>query len=167
MSRQDRRARSAAARERGLQRIRATARRPLAPRRTRVRLAVGYLLAVALTAAAQVFPTGVWSILGALSLFAAIALWILLRRATSLVVDATDDMLDDMLIRLREHAFLEAYRFLAAITITAAAALFVLTTRLPGPALSAMGLILLGTAVGLPVLVAAITLPDTDPPEPA
>ncbi|MBC8093400.1 MAG: hypothetical protein H7Y15_15965 [Pseudonocardia sp.] len=159
--------RRAAAREAWLQQLRETTNRPLPPLRVRRRLAVGYLLVVAMMAGSALLggTAEPWAALAqALGIVVLLGLFIALRRATRLLVDAPTEALDEMLTRIRDQAFIPAYQTLAALVILAAAALILSSAHgLSGPAALAMGWAGFGIALGLPVIIAAWTLPDIDP----
>jgi hypothetical protein len=145
-----------------MQRLRELTARPLPPRRTRIRLGVGYLAAAAALAALQM-PDSIGASLGQLAaLLALAALWIALRRATRLVTEAPDDALDELLVRLRNECFREAYTLLGAAAMLVAVVLILVAPGggLPPAAGAAVGYALAALALGLPLVVAATRLPD-------
>jgi hypothetical protein len=151
------------------ERMRASVDRPLASRRARAWLASGYLVMAALTSLTPLLP-GRWSAGGLLAGLVVLALlWFALRRATRLWVDAPDDVLDELLVRLRNAVFVEAYRVLAAVTVVVGVGLATLAPLLADgsatgrPGVTAAGLwLLVALALGLPLVVAAYRLPPAD-----
>ncbi len=148
-----------------VERMRRSASGPLAPRRRRLALAYGYVAAVALAAGAALGLRGPASAATQLvALVAMIALWFLLRRATRFVADAPDEALDELLARLRARAFALAYQVLAVVALGAAACLLLLSGDGIGePLATALAWALFGSALGLPVVVSAVAVPDSGP----
>lgn len=155
--------------EESVERLRRTTTRPMAPRRTRTALAVVYLVVVIATATAPLLSSGTWAagaqVIGVLLVS---ALWVALRQATRLLTEAPEEALDELLVRLRTRCYQQAYQVLAAL-VTAAGALALLFGGsgggIPPGWASAVGLALFGAAMGLPLLVGAVTLPDADEDE--
>lgn len=147
-------------------RLRVLTDRPLPPRRIRVRLAVAYLALVGTVATVPLVVTApVWGPAVQLVALTAIGgVWVALRRATRLVTEAPDEALDELLVRLRDRYFREAYQALAAAVALAAAAMITVGDRdWFGPGIiGALGLALVALATGLPLVVAAFRLPDID-----
>lgn len=146
-------------------RLQQAAGRPLAPRRTRIRLAVGYLAAIAVLVAVGITLGGPWSIVAWLAMLGVIvALWFGLRRATSLVTEAPDEVLDELQIRLRNAYYRDAY---SSLSLAALTTVFVLPIVSRHPDVSdSIGNVLLLVVValssGLPMIVAAFRMPDVD-----
>jgi hypothetical protein len=152
--------------EESMARLRRITGRPLADRRTRTRLAVAFLVAVAVAAVPPLASASVWADLVRLGgMLAAAGLWVALRRATRLITEAPDEALDELLVRLRSRCYHQAYRVLGAVVLLAAFPLLIgQVTEVLG---QAIGISLLGLVMGLPVVVAAVTLPDVDEDVPA
>ena len=147
-------------------RLRELTERPLGPRRRRVQLAVAYVVAVVTMAAVMAFvPRPLPALLVQVVLLAAVmTLWFALRRSTRLVTEAPDEVLDELLVRLRDGFFRDAYRILGTATTLIGAALLVVGTSygVSVAAAGATGWTLIALAPGLPLVVAAFQLPDTD-----
>lgn len=145
--------------------LRSLAGRPLPPRRTRIALATAYLMA---TAAAVTLPSMMgepWASLTQIALLVALAgLWLALRRATHLVTEAPDDVLDELLVRLRDGYFREAYQLLGVAAMLAAVVLQIGSDLggLPSQLATAVGWALFSLVLGLPLAVAAYRLPNID-----
>ena len=123
----------------------------------------GYVLAVAAASGAALALQGRTA---AVVEFAALAvmvwLWFLLRRATRLVVDAPDQAVDELLVRLRDRVFVLAYQLLAVVAIVLAAVLFTASGGgVSEPVAIALAWAAFGSALGLPIVVAAVALPDS------
>jgi hypothetical protein len=95
---------------------------------------------------------------------AMIVLVLLLRRATRLVVDAPEAALDERLVAVRNRLFVLAYQLLAVVVLGVAACLFVFSSGsgIGEPLAGALAWTAFGSALGLPVVVAAVALPDVD-----
>jgi hypothetical protein len=134
----------------------------MAPRSRRTALAYGYVAAVAVAAGAALGLRGSASAAVQLVAFAAMAaLWFVLRRATRLVVDAPATELADRLVRLRDRLFVLAYQLLAVVTLGVAVVLFLASRGgLSEPVANALAWAAFGSALGLPLVVAAVALPD-------
>jgi hypothetical protein len=135
---------------------------PVAPRRRRLVLAYGYVLGVAVAAGAALglrgTATGVVQLAGFVVM---IVTWFALRRATRLVVDAPAAHLADRLVRLRDRLFVLAYQLLAVVAVLVSAVLFVVSSGgISEPLASALAWAAFGSALGLPLVVAAVSLPD-------
>jgi hypothetical protein len=152
-------------RQQTAERIRHQTRGPFAARRTRVRLAYGYVASVALASASALALQGLATALVQLgALIVMVALWFALRRATRLVADAPEEALDELMVRLRNRAFLTAYQFLAATVVLVAAVLFASgPSGIEGPLATALAWAAFGAALGLPLVVTAVAFPDDDP----
>jgi hypothetical protein len=139
-----------------------------APRRRRTLLAYGYVAAVAVAAGAALGLRGGASAGVQLVAFAAMAaLWFVLRRATRLVVDAPESELEDRLVRLRDRLFVLAYQVLAVVTLGVAVVLFLASRGgLSEPVATALAWAGFGSALGLPLVIAAVALPDDALPPP-
>jgi hypothetical protein len=160
-SRAERRRRDHAA---AMVRLRAFTDRPLGPRRQRVRLASAYLGGVVVLAGVSFLPD-LWAALARLvTLVVLVVLWVALRRATRLVTEAPDEALDELLVRMRDGFFRQAYQALgAAATLVGALLTFGgAGYGVSGAAATAAGWGLLSLALGLPLVVAAFRLPDVD-----
>jgi hypothetical protein len=133
-----------------------------APRTRRTVLAYGYVVAVALAAGAAAGLRGTASTVVQLVAFLAMAaLWFVLRRATRLLVDARDSELGNRLERLRDRLFVLAYQMLAVVALGVAVVLFLASRGgLSEPVATALAWAALGSALGLPLVVAAVSLPD-------
>jgi hypothetical protein len=134
----------------------------VAPRGRRTLFAYGYVAAVAVAAGAALGLRGGASAAVQLLAFAAMAaLWFVLRRATRLVVDAPATELADRLVRLRDRLFVLAYQLLAVVTLGVAVVLFLASRGgLSEPVATALAWAAFGSALGLPLVVAAVALPD-------
>lgn len=146
-------------------RLRKQTQGPFAARRIRVRLAYGYLASVALLSASALAPWGLATALVQLGAVIAMAtLWFLLRWATRLVADAPEHALDELMVRLRNRAFMTAYQLLAAVTVLVATVLFIAGHAGIGePLAMALAWVALGAALGLPLVVTAVVFPDDEP----
>jgi hypothetical protein len=136
---------------------------PYASRRRRLLLAYGYVLAVAAASGAALGLRGRPSVVVQLvALVAMVWLWFGLRRATRHVVAAPDQAVDELLVRLRDRVYVLAYQLLAVVAIGVAALLFVTSGGgISEPLAIALGWAALGSALGLPIVVAAVALPDS------
>lgn len=134
----------------------------VAPRRRRTVLAYGYVVAVALAAGSALGLRGTSSaVVQFVALVAMAALWVALRRATRLIVDAPGTELSDRLLRLRNSLFVLAYQMLAVVTLGVAVVLFLASRGgLSEPAATALAWAGFGSALGLPLVIAAVSLPD-------
>ncbi len=135
---------------------------PMAPRGRRTAYAYGYVAGVAVAAGGALGLRGAVSALVQLAGFVVMAvLWFVLRRATRLVVDAPEAQLADRYVRLRDKVFLLAYQMLAVVVLGVCVVLF-LGSRggLPEPVATALAWAAFGSALGLPLVVAAVSLPD-------
>lgn len=135
---------------------------PFAPRRQRLLLAYGYVVALAAAAGAALGLSGRPSVVVQLVALVAMAwLWFALRRATRLVVDAPEEALDELRGRLRDRIFVLAYQLLAVVAVGVAAVLFLTSGGgIAEPLAIALAWAALGSALGLPVVVAAVALPE-------
>jgi hypothetical protein len=135
---------------------------PVAPRPRRVALAYGYVLGVAVTAGAALGLRGAATAVVQLAGFVVMAgTWFALRRATRLVIDATAADLADRLVRLRDRQFVLAYQLLAVVAVVVSAVLFVTSSGgISEPVATALAWAAFGSALGLPLVVAAVSLPD-------
>ncbi len=135
---------------------------PLAPRSRRVALAYGYVLGVAVAAGAALGLRGsATAVLQLAGLVLMAGTWFALRRATRLVVDAPAADLADRLVRLRDRQFVLAYQLLAVVAVLVSAVLFVTSSGgISEPLASALAWAAFGSALGLPLVVAAVSLPD-------
>jgi hypothetical protein len=136
---------------------------PMAPRSRRTLYAYGYVAGVAVAAAGALGLRGAASALVQLAGFVVmVGLWFTLRRATRLVVDAPEDALADRYVRLRDKVFLLAYQMLAVVVLGVCVVLF-LGSRggLSEPVATALAWAAFGSALGLPLVVAAVSLPDS------
>jgi hypothetical protein len=136
---------------------------PFASRRRRLLLAYGYVVAAAAASGAALGLRGrPAAAVQFLALVAMVWLWFLLRRATRLVVDAPDRGVDELLIRLRDRVFVLAYQLLAVVVVGIAALLFVTSAGgISEPLAIALAWAAFGSAFGLPIVVAAVALPDS------
>jgi hypothetical protein len=135
---------------------------PLAQRSRRVALAYGYVLGVAVAAGSAIGlrggPTAVLQLAGFLVMAGT---WFALRRATRLVIDAPAAGLADRLVRLRDRQFVLAYQLLAVVAVLVSAVLFVTSSGgISEPVATALAWAAFGSALGLPLVVAAVSLPD-------
>lgn len=155
--------------EESVERLRRTTTRPMAPRRTRTALAVAYLVVVTATAAVSLLPDGTGAAGAQLvGMLLVGALWLALRQATRLITEAPEEALDELLVRLRTRCYQQAYQVLAALVAAAGALALLLDGSgggIPPSGATAMALALFGAAVGLPLVVGAVTLPDADDDE--
>ncbi|HYJ75116.1 MAG TPA: hypothetical protein VEV65_05910 [Kineosporiaceae bacterium] len=135
---------------------------PVAPRSRRLVLAYGYVLGVAVAAASALALRGTaTAVLQLAGLVVMVVTWFALRRATRLVVDAPAAHLADRLVRLRDRLFVLAYQLLAVVAVLVSAVLFVGSSGgLSEPVASALAWAAFGSALGLPLVVAAVSLPD-------
>jgi hypothetical protein len=135
---------------------------PVAPRRRRQALAYGYVLGVALAAGAALGLRGTATAVVQLAGFVLMAvMWFALRRATRLVVDAPAIELADHLVRLRDRMFVLSYQLLAVVAVLISAVLFVASSGgVSEPVATALAWAAFGSALGLPLVVAAVSLPD-------
>jgi hypothetical protein len=135
---------------------------PIAPRQRRVALAYGYVLGVAVAAGAALGLRGATSAVVQLAGFVVmVGTWFALRRATRLVIDAADAGLADRLVRLRDRQFVLAYQLLAVVAVLVSAVLFVTSSGgISEPLGTALAWAVFGSALGLPLVVAAVSLPD-------
>jgi hypothetical protein len=140
------------------------ARRPgtVASRSRRTFLAYGYVAAVAVAAGAALGLRATASAVVQLVAFVAMAvLWFVLRRATRLLVDAPASELGERLERLRDRLFVLAYQMLAVVALGVAVVLFLASRGgLAEPVATALAWAAFGSALGLPLVVAAVCLPD-------
>ena len=137
----------------------------VAPRRRRTALAYAYTVAVALASAAALGLEGTPSVAVQLVALAAMAaLWLALRRATRLAADAPAQALDDLVVRLRDRSYVLAYQLLAVVTLGTAVVLLLFSRDGIGePVATALAWAGLGSAIGLPLVVTAVALPDPPP----
>jgi hypothetical protein len=146
-------------------RLRVVAGRPPPPRRTRIGIAAAYVGTALLIPLPRALSSSGWAIGLQLVLIAALAgLYVGLRRVTRLITEAPDDALDDVLVGLRNDYFRDAYRVLGAIVILLAITLQLLAAQIDLAAVLAAGVYwpVFGLVVGMPLVVAAIRLPDLD-----
>ena len=154
--------------EESVERLRRTTTRPMAPRRTRTALAVAYPVVLTTTAAVPLLSGGTWAagaqLIGVLLVG---VLWVALRQATRLLTEAPEEALDELLVRLRTRCYQQAYQVLAALVAAAGALALLLSGGggIPPGWATAVGLALFGAAMGLPLVVGAVTLPDADADE--
>jgi hypothetical protein len=148
-------------------RVRAHTRGPLAPRPRRLLLAYGYVAAVAVCAGAALGLRGVASaVVQLVGFVAVIGLLLALRRATRLVVDAPEEALDGHLVQIRGRLYLFAYQLLAAVVMAVSVCLFAFSgSGVSEPLAGALAWTAFGAALGLPVVIAAVALPDAAPPD--
>jgi hypothetical protein len=133
---------------------------PSRPRR--VALAYGYVLGVAVAAGSALGLSGTATAVLQLAGFVVmVGTWFGLRRATRLVVDAPAADLADRLVRLRDRLFVLAYQLLAVVAVLVSAVLFVTSSGgISEPVATALAWAAFGSALGLPLVVAAVSLPD-------
>lgn len=133
-----------------------------APRTRRTVLAYAYLAAVALAAGAALALRGTASAVVQLVAFVLLAaLWVALRRATRLLVDLPESELAQRLVSLRDKLFVLAYQMLAVVTLGVAVVLFLASQGgLSEPVATALAWAAFGSALGLPLVIAAVSLPD-------
>ncbi|HYY09465.1 MAG TPA: hypothetical protein VE781_00930, partial [Kineosporiaceae bacterium] len=97
---------------------------PVVTRGRRTALAYGYVGAVAVAAGAALGLRGGASAGVQLAAFVVLAaLWVVLRRATRLLVDAPGSELGERLTQLRDRLFVLAYQVLAVVTLGVAVVL--------------------------------------------
>lgn len=146
-------------------RLRELTDRPLGPRRHRVGLATAYLCGVVVLAGVSFLPDRSWASSAQLVMIIVLTvLWVALRRATRLVTEAPDEVLDELLVRLRDGFFRQAYQALGA-AATLIGALFLTVGDAYGisaAVATATGWFLAALASGLPLVVAAFRLPELD-----
>ena len=132
------------------------------PRSRRTLLAYGYVAAVAVAAGAALGLRGSASAAVQLVAFVAMAaLWVVLRRASRLLVDAPATERGERLERLRDRLFVLAYQMLAVVALGVAVVLFLASRGgLAEPVATALAWAAFGSALGLPLVVAAVSLPD-------
>jgi hypothetical protein len=130
------------------------------PRSRRQGAALGYLLAVGLAASGPLLSAPLGPVLTAVGAVAAIGLFVLLRRAGRMVATGASGPVDDLVQRLRGQCFQMAYNVLAAVSAVIGAVLLIAGAS--GATAAVFGLLLLGLALGLPVLLLALTLPDAE-----
>ena len=139
-------------------------RRPVTAvsRSRRTVLAYGYVAAVAVAAGAALGLRGAASAAVQLVAFVVMAaLWVVLRRASRLLVDAPATERGDRLERLRDRLFVLAYQMLAVVALGVAVVLFLASRGgLAEPVATALAWAAFGSALGLPLVVAAVSLPD-------
>jgi hypothetical protein len=135
---------------------------PIMPRPRRVALAYGYVLGVAVAAGSALGLRGAATAVVQLAGFVLMAgTWFALRRATRLVVDAPAADLADRLVRLRDRVFVLAYQLLAVVAVLVSAVLFLVSSGgISEPVATALAWAGFGSALGLPLVVAAVSLPD-------
>jgi|NGEPerStandDraft_6_1074524.scaffolds.fasta_scaffold14302_3 hypothetical protein len=152
-----------ASRQDVLQGLQHRTRGPVWSRPRRRALALGYLFAVGLAALGGLL-SGAGKGISALGVLAAAITFVLLRKATRLVAEAPDPALDDLLVRLRGECFQMGYQYLASSGALIGTVLLIGGAHgLSAGVASACGLLLLGLALGLPVVLTALTLPDAEP----
>jgi hypothetical protein len=134
----------------------------IAPRSRRTACAYGYVGALALAAGAALGLRGATSGVVQLVAFVVMAvLWFALRRATRLVVGAPEAELADRYVRLRDKMYALAYQLLAVVALGVAVVLFLASRGgLSEPLATALAWAAFGSALGLPLVVAAVSLPD-------
>ena len=137
----------------------------VAARSRRTALAYAYVAAVALAAGGSLALSGTASAVVQLVAFVLLAaLWFALRRATRLLVDLPESDLAQRLVRLRDKLFVLAYQMLAVVTLGIAVVLFLASRGgLSEPVATALAWAAFGSALGLPLVVAAVSLPDDLP----
>jgi hypothetical protein len=125
-------------------------------------LAYAYVAAVALCAAGALALRGVASAVVQLAGFVAVlGLAVALRRATRLVVDAPEEALDEHVVQIRNRLYVFAYQLLAAVVMAVSVCLFLFSgSGIAEPVAAALAWTAFGAALGLPVVVAAVALPD-------
>ncbi len=135
---------------------------PAAPRGRRTVLAYAYLAVVAVAAGAALGLRGTATAAVQLAAFAAMAaLWVALRRATRLLVDAPESELGERMVRLRDRVFVLAYQVLAVVSLGVAVVLFLASPDgVSEPVATALAWAGFGSALGLPLVLAAVSLPD-------
>jgi hypothetical protein len=147
-----------------LETIRRQSAGPMAWRSRRFLLAYGYAAAVAVAAASPLLLASTPAAVVQLVAFVAMAgLWFGLRRATRLVADAPEEALDELVVRLRNRAFVLAYQLLAVVAMLVAFVLFVGgRSGIGEPLATALGWAAFGCAIGLPLVVTAVGFPDRE-----
>jgi hypothetical protein len=135
---------------------------PVAPRSRRMVLAYGYVVGVAVAAGAALGLRGTATAVVQLAGLVVMAVaWVALRRITRLVVDAPESELADRLVRLRDRMFVLSYQLLAVVAVLVSAALFLASSGgVSEPVATALAWAAFGSALGLPLVVAAVSLPD-------
>jgi hypothetical protein len=135
---------------------------PIAPRSRRLALAYGYAFGVAVAASSALGLRGTaTAVLQLIGFVVMIVTWIALRRATRLVIDAPAAHLADRLVRLRDRLFVLAYQLLAVVAVLISAVLFIASSGgISEPLATALAWAAFGSALGLPLVVAAVSLPD-------
>jgi hypothetical protein len=135
---------------------------PIAPRPRRLALAYGYAFGVAVAAGSALGLRGTaTAVLQLVGFVVMIVTWIALRRATRLVIDAPAAHLADRLVRLRDRLFVLAYQLLAVVAVLISAVLFIASSGgISEPLATALAWAAFGSALGLPLVVAAVSLPD-------
>jgi hypothetical protein len=89
------------------------------------------------------------------------ALWVVLRRASRLLVEASPIERGERLERLRDRIFVLAYQMLAVVALGVAVVLFLASRGgLAEPVATALAWAVFGSALGMPLIVAAVSLPD-------
>jgi hypothetical protein len=141
----------------------AAGRMPARSRRTL--LAYGYVLGVAVAAGAALGLRGTaTAAVQLLGLVVMAVTWFGLRRATRLVVDAPGTEVADRLVRLRDRMFVLSYQLLAVVAVLVSAVLFVASGGgVSEPVATALAWAAFGSSLGLPLVVAAVSLPDDAP----
>jgi hypothetical protein len=91
----------------------------LRTRRARLALAAAMIALIAVIPAAWIV---IGSIAGIVAVLGGAVVWWILRLSVRLVADLPDEYLDERQTLLRDRTYLEAYRWLAALVITLAAA---------------------------------------------
>jgi len=164
VNRDETRARAQERRDQVATRIQQQTRGRLASRRVRSFLAYGYVAAVALACTGALAFRGLAAATLQLVAFVAMAaLWFALRRATRLVADAPEPALDELMVRLRNRAFVTAYQLLGVTCLLVAVVLFLsASSGVSEPVATALAWALFGAAFGLPLMTTAIGIPDVD-----
>ena len=132
------------------------------PRSRRILVAYGYVAAVAVAAGAALGLRGTASTAVQLVAFVAMAAsWVVLRRVSRLLLEAPGAEAGEQLERLRDRLFLLAYQMLAVVVLGVAVVLFLASRGgPPEPVAPALAWAAFGSALGLPLVVAAVSLPD-------
>lgn len=146
-------------------RLRAIAGKPLPPRRTRIALAGAYLAVVAVMITLALVAEAVdWAgIALPVAVLPLVALWFALHRATRLLPSGPDEVLDELQVRLRDSYHRQAYVVLGVVGAVVAGVLVIGSSTEAGISAevgTALGWGLFGMLYGLPLLVAAVRLPD-------
>ena len=138
---------------------------PIASRGRRTVLAYGYVLGVAVAAGGALgLRGGATAAVQLVGLVAMAITWFGLRRATRLVVEAAAADVADRLVRLRDRMFVLSYQLLAVVAVLVSAVLFVASSGgVSEPVATALAWAAFGSALGLPLVVAAVSLPDDAP----